>query len=184
MYKYKNEGVLSTKKAFVVANDVNVATIEKYYDNLFQRILGTVSIGQIYNNYLIKDLNSADFVKVKTVPSEQEKEYKLEYHCSNNTYELYLNKYGLVSNEKVGTFQFGDDVFNVYSDMYKVTHIEKSDIKEEIAIWKNQGNSNVVKDSSKLFSENILLFIAILHAFSHNTLSLNKILMPMTLPLK
>lgn len=184
MYTYKNKSIISTKKAFVVTNNVNIATIEKYYDNIFQKILGTISFGQIYNSYLVRDLNSDNFVKVKTIPSEQEKEYKIEYNCSNSNYEIHLNKYGLISHEKGGTFRFKNDVFNVYSDMHKITHITKSDSKEEIAIWKNQGSNNIIKENSTLFSENTLLFIAVLHAFSHNTIPLNKILMPMTLPLK
>lgn len=181
MYTYKNMSILSIEKSIVKTNNVNIATIEKYYSNVFQQILGTISFGQIYNKYLIKDLKNDNFVKVKEIPSAQEKEYKIEYYCNNNSYDIYLNKYGLVNNEKVGTFQFKNDVFKVYSDQHKVIHIAISDNEEKVATWKNQGSSNIIKENSAVFLENALLFIAIFHVFSRNTLPLNKILMPMTL---
>ncbi|WP_454309776.1 tubby C-terminal domain-like protein [Staphylococcus hominis] len=74
MYKYKKRFINSTKPSTIFDSNGNeIGVVQKYYKNIFEKIIGNVSFGHFFERYLFKDENDNIIVMAKKTGIQQKK---------------------------------------------------------------------------------------------------------------
>lgn len=168
MYKYFKRNRFSTKSSDIKNNSEKiVGTIQKKFNNIFQRLVSFFTLGFKFNRFVIYDDNGdiKASVKVKTIMAQ--KRFDVTYASSNGESQVLFDKQSNGRGETYGILKFDGSILNIYSDENKYTVIKDSKKDKEIASWKQNGDYACVEGKSELYEKNHLLFILILHSFAN-----------------
>ncbi len=168
MYKYFKRNRFSTKSSDIKDDSGKiVGTIQKKFNNIFQRLVSFFTLGFKFNRFVIYDHNGdvKASVKVKTIMAQ--KRFDVTYVSNNGESQVLFDKQSNGRGETYGILKFDVRILNIHSDVNKYTVIKDSKQDKEIASWKQNGDYAYVEGKSELYEKNHLLFILILHSFAN-----------------
>lgn len=176
MYKYKKRYINSTKSSTIFdSKGKKVGVVQKYYNNIFKKIIGNITFGYFFERYLFKDDEDKIIVKSRKLVLSQKRKYILSYFDANSKEynEIYLNKKEKFNREKIGLFEYENHLFTVSVD--KKEHCKMIDTKDnnEVASWNQRGDYIYLKFKGSFVEKHKLFTIAILHTFSNNNIYYN-----------
>lgn len=172
MYKYKKRFINSTKPSTIFDSNGNeIGVVQKYYKNIFEKIIRNVSFEHFFERYLFKDENDNIIVMAKKTGMQQKRNYRLTYfEVNSGVYnEIHLSNEERFNKEKLELFKYEDQLFSVSLDKKFCKMVDTQDNKE-VASWSRKGDYIYIKFKGGFVEKHKIFTIAILHTFSNNNI--------------